>query len=261
MNILPSLITETSVILLKGNKRLSATVGHPMFHKIVEKIKSREYANIERLFSAKEAIESLFNIKIKNGSEVFYKGSKVHNTLTVKILGCIRRGEPHKPWVNFLNKLMENPSEHCRNQLFDYVNRYGLPIDDQGFIYGWKVVNSDFWDKHTGRTHCYKVGSVIKKARESCEENPTVGCGAGLHCGEASYVLQYSNSSDDRFILVRFSPKDVISCPEDCSWQKLRLCKLRVMREVKRFDIVPLQDSSMGKKGKLPRRNNLGQFC
>jgi hypothetical protein len=172
----------------------------------------------------------------------------------------MKEGLPWKPWVAFLDRLMQNESEYCRKQLFNYVEKYGLPLDSSGFVWGYRAVQKNYFDKYTGKTHCYKVGKVIKMDRNKCEKNPKIGCAPSLHVGTADYVSSYGGG-DDRYLLVRFSPKDVISCPDDSNWSKLRVCKLKVMREVKREDIFPLGDAYGGKNGKKFKRNKLGQFA
>lgn len=260
----PYFLSDQSIILYKGSKPYMAGRDHANFKNIVNRIKAGKFDNIEQLFNIKDTLEKCFNITIKNGNRVYYKNKEVNNVVSQRIINYIKEGLPYRGWVCFLNKLMENPSDYCRDQLFSYVERYGLPIDDDGFIYAWKAVTSDYWDKHTGKTHRYKVGSIIKKDRKECDENPKLDCGKGLHCGAQSYVIDFGRNDGDKFVLVRFSPKDVISCPEDCSWQKLRLCRLRVMREVKKEEVLPLGDTYMGKNGKnvknLLKRDSSGRF-
>ena len=242
----PVIINENSVSIFKGANRLVAHVGHPMFNKIVKRIRENNFNGIEQMFKIKDTFERLFNVTVKNNSEVFYKGKKIHNVLTDKIINAMRTEQPYRGWVCFLDKLMENPNDRCRDQLFSYVENYGLPIDNDGFVYAWKAIRNDYWDKWTGKTHCYKVGSIASMKRENCDLDATVACGRGLHSGNFEYVKGYG-SGDDRYVLIRFSPKDVVSCPSDCSWKKLRCCKLRVMKEVKREDMYPLDDKYMGK--------------
>jgi hypothetical protein len=258
-NVTAALLTESGVMVLKNNTRLSATKDHINYQKILERIKENNFNNIEQLFKIKATFEKLFNVTIKNGREVYYKNKRLHNSLTSRILTYVRDGLPYRSWVCFLDKLMENPSEYCRNQLFSYVELYGLPIDNDGFVYAWKAVNKDLWDKYTGNTHQYKVGKIIKMDRNKCDKDAKVACGKGLHSGETSYVVGYGDNNDDRFVLIRFSPKDVMSCPADSSWRKLRLCKLRVMREVKKEDVLPLKDKFMGKIKKDTKMNHYEQ--
>lgn len=253
----PSIIGENSVLIVKNGNRLVASKGHLNFNKIIDRIRTNNFNNIEQLFMVKDTVEKLFNVTIKNGKEIYYKKKKLHNSLTTRILRYLHDGLPYRAWICFLNRLMENPSEFCRNQLFDYVEKHGLPLDNEGFIWGYRAVNKDYMDKYS-KTVNYRVGKIVTIDRKKCEQNPEVACGPSLHIGTAEYSSQWGSDNDDRFLLCRFSPKDVISCPRDSEWSKLRVCKLRVMREVKRGDVLPLNDKYMGK---IIKRNKLGQFA
>ncbi len=240
----PALITEQAVTVYKPGRTLMAHSMHPNFVRIVDAVRNHRFANIERLFAIAETLEKCFNVEIRNGSQVFYKGKVVHNVLTDKILLAMRTGTPVKPWIKFLNNLMENPSDYCRDQLFSYVEHYGLPIDSNGFVYAWKAVTNKFLDKHTEKIS-YSPGREVKMKREDCEQNPTVACGSGLHSGATDYVLNFG-SGDDRFVLIKFNPRDAVSCPADSDWKKIRACKVRVVREVKREEIQPMGDNYIG---------------
>jgi hypothetical protein len=258
--IYPTVISEQSVMVAKGSNRLLAQRDHINYHKIIERIKEGNFNNIEQLFEIKNTLEKYFNVTIKNGREVFYKGRRIENALTRKILSFYKSNLPYTAWAKFLDKLMQNPSQICRDQLFNYVENWGLPVDSEGFVYAWKAIQKDYFDKYTGKTHKYKVGSIIKMDRDKCEGSELMACGPGLHAGETSYVTQYG-SGDDRYVLVRFSPKDAVSCPKDCDWKKLRTCKLKVVREVSQDDVLPLEDRYMGKNGKnRPKRDKSGRF-
>ena len=59
-------------------------------------------------------------IEVKDGC-VLYQGAAVHNTVTERIISFLDLGLPVEPLVNFLVKLMENPSYSSRNQLYDFL--------------------------------------------------------------------------------------------------------------------------------------------
>lgn len=261
----PYFISEQSVVLLKGASRYIAGRDHANFKKIVDRIKTGEFDNIERLFNIRDTLEKCFNVTIKNGNRVYYKTKEVNNAVSQRILNYVRDGLPYRGWVCFLNKLMENPSEHCRQQLFNYVNKHGIALCEDGFLYAYKAVKKDYFDWHTGKTHKYSIGKIVKMDRDKCETADNVGCGTGLHIADAKYLDKYYQKFEEtKYLLCRFSPKDVMSVPTDENWEKIRVCKLRVMRELRRQDIVPLGDRHMGKNGrniKSAQRDLKGRFC
>lgn len=252
----PTLINDQSITILKGNKPLTANRGHACFAQILDRVRRGNFNNIEQLFKIKDRIEQYFHVKIKNGNQVFYKNKPVHNALTEKIIGAMQNNLPYKPYVKFMDRLMDNPSEYCRNQLFNYVERYGFCLDSNGMLYGYKTINSKFRDKYTD-TISYSPGRTVTMNRDNCEQNEQISCGPSLHLGMSEYVLNYGSDKGDKFVLVKFSPKDVISCPVDNQYQKLRVCKLTVVRQVERKDLLPLKDQYLGDV----RRNSVAGYA
>lgn len=269
--IYPILITENSVTVIKSGKRLTCHNTHPCFAKIINRIRAKNYNNIEQLFKLKDVFEKCFNVEVRN-NQVTYKGHPVHNVICDKILTFIRDGLPYRGLMKFMDKLMQNPEPYCRDQLYSYIERYGLAIDDDGFVYAWKAVDSDLKDKYTHKLD-YSPGKVVRMDRDKCDKNPEVGCGQSLHLGNSSYVLTYGDKEGDRFILCKFNPKDVVSCPTDCEWQKLRVTKIHSLKEVTKDSLQPLSTAVVSKKERkthhkvdtklnytVQRRNKLGQF-
>ncbi len=230
----PVLVTPDSVIIIKGGKRLIAHKNHANYNKIVDCIRKDSYTNIERLFDVKTRIEKCFGVTIHNNC-VFYKNKQLHGVVVDKILSFMNLGLPHRPLLKFLDKLMQNPNDYCRDQLYKYIEKYGLAIDEDGMVISWKAVRSDFFDKYSGTVN-WRPGKTHKMKLEDCEQNHLVGCAKSYHTGAASYVLSYG-SGDDRFVMTKFNPKHVVSCPADCDWQKLRVCQLTSVKEVKREDL------------------------
>ena len=240
-------------MVVKNGAKFSAHSGHPMFKKIVARVRRKAFGGIEKLFSFKDVIEKCFNVEIKNGEQLFYKGILVNNVLTQKIIKSMADGTPYKPYVKLLNNLMQNPSALCREQLFNYIEKYGLAIDSNGWVYGYKAVDKNLVSKYDGKTK-YAIGQATKVDRNKCATSETDACGYGLHLGETSYVLDYGRG-DDRYLLLKFNPKDGISCPMDCSYKKLRVCSLVPIREVTRDQVaIPLADQYLGELKKKRKK-------
>jgi hypothetical protein len=53
-----------------------------------------------------------------------------------------------------------------------------------------------------------------------------VGCHTGLHAGTWDYATTFSG---DTLLLVKVNPRDVVSVPTDCNWQKIRTCRYTVV--------------------------------
>ena len=68
-----------------------------------------------RIFDQTVAVEKYLdgNITVE-GNTVHYGLEEVHGHVVDRILEFMRDGLPHEPLVKFLDKLMLNPSRHCR---------------------------------------------------------------------------------------------------------------------------------------------------
>ena len=173
------------------------------------------------------------DIQIKNGC-VFYNGEEVHNTLTDRILTFMKEGLPVAPLVNFLEKLMQNPSYSARQELFDFLEHKHLPVTEDGDFLAYKAVNSTYMDKYTGK-FSNAIGSYVEMVRWNVDDDRGHGCASGLHAGTLEYVQSYGSFHDgdgaDKCIIVKINPTDVVSVPTDSNCQKLRTCKYLVLRD------------------------------
>ena len=173
------------------------------------------------------------DIQIKNGC-VFYDGEEVHNTLTDRILTFMKEGLPVAPLVNFLEKLMQNPSYSARQELFDFLEHKHLPVTEDGDFLAYKAVNSTYMDKYTGK-FSNTIGSSVEMVRWNVDDDRGHGCASGLHAGTLEYVQSYGSFHDgdgaDKCIIVKINPTDVVSVPTDSNCQKLRTCKYLVLRD------------------------------
>ena len=173
------------------------------------------------------------DIQIKNGC-VFYNGEEVHNTLTDRILTFMKEGLPVKPLVNFLEKLMQNPSYSARQELFDFLEHKHLPVTEDGDFLAYQAVNSTYIDKYTGK-FSNAIGAYVEMVRWNVVDDRGHGCASGLHAGTLEYVQSYGSFHDgdgaDKCIIVKINPTDVVSVPTDSNCQKLRTCKYLVLRD------------------------------
>ena len=173
------------------------------------------------------------SIQINNGC-VFYEGEEVHNTLTERILTFMKEGLPVSPLVNFLEKLMQNPSYSARQELFDFLEHQSLPITEDGDFLAYKAVNSKYTDKYTGKIG-NAIGLSVEMGRCGVDDDRGHGCSSGLHAGTLEYVQSYGSFYDghdsDKCIIVKINPTDVVSVPTDSGCQKLRTCKYFVLRD------------------------------
>ena len=171
-----------------------------------------------------------------NDSTILIDGVPVYGSLCSQIRLMHSDGLTLDPIVNFVRKMRKNPSYRIREQLWGFIEACqkdgGFTLAEDGDIMAYKVVTSDYKDKHT-RTFDNSIGSVVSMPREEVDDNPANTCSAGLHFCAYSYVNSFSNGSDDRIVLVKVNPADVVSIPTDYDSAKARCCRYQVVDEVK----------------------------
>tara|TARA_R110002020_G_scaffold192266_1_gene392406 strand:- start:60 stop:890 length:831 start_codon:yes stop_codon:yes gene_type:complete len=172
-------------------------------------------------------------IEIKDGC-VIYDGEEVHNSLTERILTFMGEGLPVEPLLNFMEKMMQNPSFGARRELFDFLEHKNLPLTEDGDFLAYKAVKHDYSDKWSG-SYDNSIGTVAQMKRFSVDDDRNHSCSAGLHAGTLEYVQSYGCFHDspesDKVIIVKISPENVVSVPTDCNCQKLRTCEYTVVRD------------------------------
>jgi len=240
---------KTLDALIKTNDSITAVIdgvpktmssSHPSFSDAVLAISNNNINLLDSLFDIQTAIKTKFDditcadgtISVYNGS-IYYCGDRIHNYVVDKILEFMSEQLPFKPLLNFLRKLMENPSKRAVDELYRFLEHKHLPICEDGDFLAYKSVRSDYTDHHTGK-YSNHIGAILSMPRNGVCDNADVGCSEGFHAGSYEYASTFGGS-DSRMVIVKINPADVVSVPHDCDCQKLRTCRYEV---VKNFDNI-----------------------
>lgn len=215
--------------------------NHHFYVQILEALKKDDEVEFVKLANLKEKVESFAKdvvsgpaytklIEVKD-DVVFYKGKELHNVITSKILDYIKEGLSPTSLINFLEKLMKNPSKHSVDQLFNFLEHKFLPIHEDGDFFGYKRVRNDYMDFHTG-TISNTVGTTVEVERNTVDDDYSVDCSYGLHVGTRDYVMNFHGGDpNSRVLLVKVNPADVVSVPKYDS-TKMRVCRYFVFEEL-----------------------------
>ena len=147
------------------------------------------------------------------------------------------------PFIKFIKNLLDNPSKSSVDELYDFLSYKSLPIDEDGWVIGYKGVASDGWSK-SGNTQTTvlqgeinergqilnRVCDTIEVQRRCVDDDRRNQCSHGLHVGSFDYAKSWAGSG--KLLMVRFNPADAVSVPEDCSCQKLRVSKYEILEEI-----------------------------
>lgn len=206
---------------------------------------------VRDLFSPAKAVADKFEaisdrVLVANG-RVLFDGTEIDNSLTNQIVRFLDEGSDFGPLVRFMENVMDNPNEHSRTQLYDWLNTRAFTISWDGRIVGYKGVREDSEygyrsissghepvyveneagevSVHTGRIP-NPLGSTVSMDRNLVQHDPSVGCHVGLHVGTYDYAKSFSGGT---VLEVHVNPRDVVSVPTDCDWQKIRTCRYEVV--------------------------------
>ena len=76
-----------------------------------------------------------------------------------------------------------------------------------------------------GTTHIGHIpnppGAVVEMPRTQVNGDRHNGCSTGLHVG----TWDYASTFGPKTLIVSVNPRDVVSVPKDCGYQKLRTCR------------------------------------
>ena len=240
---IPYILTEKSLTVVIEGKAHTMNNDHPSFERAKEALQNEEWDRMENLFDVSKAVEDYFDadaeIEVKDGA-VFYQGEAIHNLVTDKVLDFMRKNLPYQPLIKFLANMMDNPSRRAIDELYSFLEHKNMPITPEGNFLAYKGVTDDFKDFHT-RTFSNKVGDVLEMRRNGVCDDANLGCSSGFHAGSYEYAKGYA-SNGGNLMIVEINPADVVSVPYDCSCQKLRTSKYKVVGHYETIDAPPLED-------------------
>lgn len=166
----------------------------------------------------------------------------VDNSLTTRVIDMVRAGDTGvNTLLNFLEKLMENPSRRAVNELYGFLQANDIEIAEDGDFYAWKKVRDDYFDIHSG-TIDNSPGTNPRVARNMVDEDSNRTCSYGLHVCSKSYLPHFGSCANDRILKVKVDPKDVVAVPADYNNAKMRTAGYVVVEDVTDSRVVPKAD-------------------
>lgn len=234
---IPHILTNQSLTVLLDGRSIAIPRSHANFDAIIECLADVDdgLQDLRQLIDVKQSVADFMQGKIEIHDRVLtYGGKELDTGLTRKIIEFMREGEPDLagPLVNFLDKVMLNPSRRAVQGLYDWVAASKMPIAPDGDIYAWKIVNADYLDYYT-KTLDHTPGNVVSQPRNQCDEDPDSTCSYGIHFCSFDYLPHYHSGDDSRRVmLVKIDPADVVAIPRDYNTAKGRCCKLTVVQQV-----------------------------
>lgn len=237
--------TGGAVTMFLNGASVTVALDHPNYSKVIAALKSGQFDLIDSLVNIAKSVETYTakatgKVKIEHGV-ITYSGIPLHTTLTTRILKMLGEGFKFDHMVRFLENLLENPSKRAVEELYSFLENYGLPITEDGHFLAYKAIRQDYFDIYTGRTHKNLVGSTQEMPRNLVDDTWGRDCSQGLHCGALKYVVDYGHfqreqavtEGGNRLVILKVNPRDVVCVPKFEESTKMRVCKYVVLSEIK----------------------------
>lgn len=228
-----SILTDTALTIFADGRAHTVHKETSTFPKILEAYKAKEFAKAIELMDVATAVNDFGQgeITVKDGI-VYYKNTSIDNVLTDRILTMMREGFDVKPMAAFLENLLQNPSRIAVQELYLFLESGDLPLTEDGHFLAYKKVKHDFKDIHSGKFD-NTPGQVLEFARNEVDDDRRNLCSYGLHICSIKYLPNFGSSSrmEDKVVIVKVNPRDVVSVPADYNDTKCRVCKYEVLSE------------------------------
>lgn len=166
------------------------------------------------------------------GNRVRFDGDLLPESLENHLMNLYTDGKEYalEAWSKFTENLREASHHDTHNRLHAFLQYNDLAINAAGNVLAWKVVRSDFKDKHSG-TFDNSVGQTVSMPRTKVTFDPNQTCSSGLHACAYGYLSSFG-SQGDQVVLVEIDVRDIVSVPVDYDGKKIRCCKYVVTNHV-----------------------------
>lgn len=256
----PCLIQGKNIVVVIDNKSHTVSSTHPTYQKVLDAIKATDWAMVKDIIEPKQVVlkYGAGNISIQ-GDKLFWKGMEFHNALATRMIKMLQDGFPIEPMANFMENLMQNPSNRAVKELYGFLEKNDLPITSDGYFLAFKKVRENFLDVYSGTVlnkPAYlltdeekakfpltangvtvslekdadgKEVTVVTMERNRVDDKAENTCSTGLHFCSESYLKHFGG---EKVVILKIDPADVVSIPTDYNNAKGRACKYQVVGEL-----------------------------
>lgn len=231
-------ISPKGISLVVDNRMRVVPVGSLNFIALKNALKTKEPIDVIRSLIDIPSFISKFTFgrvsvgTTPNGQEqVQFDGDPVNSIIADRIIDLVTEGFDVEPLARFLDRLMDNPLESARNELYLFIESGDFVLTPDGHFLAFKKVRDDYKDIYTG-TYDNSVGRTLKMERLDVDPDRSRTCSVGLHFCSYSYLPHFGVSSGNRVVIVKIDPADVVAIPSDYKNAKGRTWRYTVVGEV-----------------------------
>lgn len=224
------IVTARGITAVIHGETHTITSDNASYQEVVKAITRRVSPSIiADLFRTANAVKRYSKGLIEvaaDGSSLFYKGEPVNNVVVDRILLFMQQGLPVDPLLRFLERLLANPSKTSVDALYTFLENGEMPITEDGFFLGYKGLNENYTDCHTGKVD-NRIGQKPRMLRRLVNDDTREDCSYGFHVGTLTYATGFGR----RTVIVKVDPADVVSVPSSNLTWKLRTCAYEVVAD------------------------------
>lgn len=212
-----------------------ATSDRPAYNQIVKGAVEGDPTVVDLIDSTvavAKRFEKLTDRITARDGHIYVDGDAVHTALTDKILEFLNAGvEDWVPLVNFFENLLQNPSEHSREQAYEWLRNHKFGLTADGEVVCYKGVGLNFLSVHSGHAIVdgedfhgqvpNNPGSTIEMPRSEVNHNPSQGCSVGLHAANFDFARGWGS----QVVRLLINPRDIVSVPNEARSDKMRVCR------------------------------------
>lgn len=220
--------------------------------------KLREMLQIKKTIVAKVSAMGSDLVRVE-GNKVLYGEREITGLITTRIFEMLRYGLSITPMLNFLSRLMQNPSKRAVDEVFSFADACSLPITEDGYLLAYRKNGANYLDSHSASV-LSKPAAIMTAEEKAQYANPVVGgkeknvtmqivddvltvsmprnsvdedkdrtCSKGLHFCSFAYLSHFSGK---HILVVKIDPADIVAIPSDYNNAKGRCSKYQVVDEI-----------------------------
>ena len=216
--------------------------------RLTEALRNDDVGALRELLKFKQTVANVSEGRIAfDGRTLTFNDQPLHNAILDRLVTLFENELPISGHLQFLDRLMNNPSFRAVNETYRFIEACDLPITSDGYFLAYKIVRKDYKDLYTG-TFDNSVGQTPTIDRNLVDEDANRTCSHGLHICSKEYLPHYGgfyggSGGDSRIMVVKVDPANVVAVPIDYNNAKMRVCEYEVVSEIPFDEVFGALDS------------------
>jgi len=225
---LPFTITHESATVINEGRPHTFLKGTIQYNSIRDAILAEDWTGVVQSLTLGGSLAQWAKgrFTVSATGEISYAGNPLPASIQTRIQAMATAGESPEPLFNFYERLAKNPSFRSVQQLFNFLQHVGIPLQQDGTFLAYKGVKEDFKDCHTGKVD-NTPGVVNRMDRNLVSDDPATACHYGYHVGALAYASTFH--SGGHVVICEVDPEHVVCVPNDHYHQKMRVCEYKVI--------------------------------